>query len=76
MTVEEFFHLANQIWDYAPNIVDVGMTYKFAKLFATRAVARISDLAEMIPTFDDEEEVDEGGGDGGGGDGGDGGGGG
>lgn len=37
------------------------MTDDFAKLFATRVVARISDLAEMILDFDDDEEVDEGG---------------
>ncbi|XP_059077169.1 uncharacterized protein LOC131876280 [Cryptomeria japonica] len=66
------------------------MTVEFVALFATCAVARISDLVEMILVFDDDEddhlerpgrqgevgeEADEGGGDLGGGDGGDGGGG-
>lgn len=62
VVVEELFQLAGQIWDYTPKIVDVGMTHKFAGLFAAWAVARISDLAEMILAFDDDEEVDEGGG--------------
>lgn len=38
------------------------MTHEFAGLFAAHVVARISDLEEMRPTFDDEE--DEVGGDG------------
>lgn len=54
--VEEFFHLAGQIWDYAPEIVDAGMTDEFIALFAARAVAQISDLVEMIPSFDDDED--------------------
>lgn len=70
--MEDFFHAIGHIWDYAPEIMDARMTDKFAALFTTWAVARISDPAEMIPSFDDDEEVDEGGGDGGGGDGGDG----
>lgn len=49
--VEEFFHLAGQIWDYALEIVDAGMTNDFAALFAGHVVARISDPTEMIPEF-------------------------
>lgn len=52
--VEEFVHLAGQIWDYAPKILDVGMTEEFARLFAVHAVARISDPAEMCLAFDDD----------------------
>lgn len=84
MAVEEFFHLDGQIWDYAYGVVDARMTDEFATLFVAHAVARISNLAEMIPAFDndedeqperlgrrgeDGEELDEGGGDGGGDDG-------
>lgn len=47
VAVEEFVGLAGQIWDYAPEILDVGMTDEFARLFAVEAVARISDLEEM-----------------------------
>ncbi|XP_059064175.1 disease resistance protein Roq1-like [Cryptomeria japonica] len=54
--VEDFFHLADQIWDYAPEIVDAGMTDKFAALFVACTVARISDLVEMIPAFDDDKD--------------------
>ncbi|XP_059067753.1 uncharacterized protein LOC131858516 [Cryptomeria japonica] len=32
------------------------MTDEFAALFAARAVAKISDPVEMIPTFDDDED--------------------
>lgn len=62
MVVEEFVQLAGQIWDYAPEILNAGMTDEFARLFAARAVVRISNPMEMQPTFDDNE--DEGGGDG------------
>lgn len=56
--------LAGQIWDYAPEIQDVGMTDEFAQLFAARAVARISDPEEMRPAFDSDEEEGDGGDDG------------
>lgn len=45
--VEEFSSLAAQIWDYAPKVLDVGMTHEFAGLFVVRVVARISDPEEM-----------------------------
>lgn len=56
-----------------PEILDAGMMDEFARLFAARAMAKISDPMEMHPTFDDDEV---GGGDGGFDDGGDNGGGG
>lgn len=52
--------MAGQIWDYAPKILDAGMTDDFARLFAVRAVARISDPKEMRPAFDSDEEEGEG----------------
>ncbi|XP_059076310.1 pathogenesis-related protein PR-4-like [Cryptomeria japonica] len=58
MAMEEFFHLVGQIWDYAPEIVDVGMTNEFAGLFTVCAVDRISDPAKMILAFDDDVESD------------------
>lgn len=38
------------------------MTDEFTRLFAAWAVAKISDLEEMWPSFDDDDD-DEGGGD-------------
>ncbi|XP_059075203.1 uncharacterized protein LOC131875179 [Cryptomeria japonica] len=56
MVVEEYIHLARQIWDYGAGIVDAGMTEEFAAYFVAHVMAQISDPAEMLPTFDDDED--------------------
>lgn len=56
VVVEEYKTLAGQIWDYGAGVVDAGMTEEFSTYFMAHAVARISDLVEMLPSFDDDED--------------------
>lgn len=39
VVVEEYMHLAGQIWDYAYRVVDAGMIEDFAMLFVAHVVA-------------------------------------
>lgn len=61
-TVEEYILLARQIWDYGARVVDVGMIEYFSVYFMAHAVALISDLTAMLPTFDDDEKLERRGG--------------
>lgn len=56
VVVEEYMTLVGHIWDYGAGVVDVGMTEEFSTYFMAHIVARISDPAEMLPAFDDDED--------------------